>query len=104
MYTVYMHKVPNGKVYIGETSQSVKSRWSNGEGYNKQTLFYKDILFYGWSNIEHIVLATFHNKEDAQDYERKMIQKYADISYNIRGKSTTWNAENCRKRYRLGLK
>ena len=60
-------------VYIGETSQNPKRRWKNGAGYSQQTNFYNDILSYGWNNIEHKVLATFSDKNDALDYEAKLI-------------------------------
>ena len=33
-YTVYMHRFPNGKVYIGITKQTVEERWRNGVGIN----------------------------------------------------------------------
>lgn len=104
MYSVYIHIVPNGMVYIGETSQNPKRRWKNGSGYFQQTEFYKAILYYGWNNIEHKVLATFLDKNDALDYEIKLIQEYKDQCYNIKCKSTTANAQTCRARYRAGLK
>lgn len=32
MYSVYIHTLPNNKVYIGITSQKPKARWDNGRG------------------------------------------------------------------------
>lgn len=61
MYKVYMHVVPNGKVYIGITKVSVKARWNGGRGYKNQ-LFGRAVEKYGWDNIEHIVL--FDDIED----------------------------------------
>lgn len=29
-YTVYMHRFPNGKVYIGMTSKKPEDRWKRG--------------------------------------------------------------------------
>lgn len=40
-YKIYMHKNKiNGKVYIGQTMQSLKQRWNNGHGYIKCPYFY----------------------------------------------------------------
>lgn len=38
-YKVYMHRFPNGKVYIGITNQPIKNRWRNGEGYKNQIVY-----------------------------------------------------------------
>ena len=46
-YKLYIHKFPNGKVYVGITSQDVGERWRHGEGYKDQ-LVYRAILKYGW--------------------------------------------------------
>ena len=55
-WTVYMHKFPNEKVYIGITSQTAENRWQNGKGYKTQKLMWKAIQKYGWENIEHNIL------------------------------------------------
>ena len=57
-YSVYMHIFPNGKRYIGITSQKpVEKRWySTGGGYRKCNKMWKAIQKYGWENVEHIVL------------------------------------------------
>ena len=48
MFTVYMHRTPSYKVYIGITSKSTISRWGrNGEGYSTQLYFWKAIKKYG---------------------------------------------------------
>lgn len=38
-YSVYMHRFPNGKVYIGITKYPVKHRWARGEGYSHQPVY-----------------------------------------------------------------
>ena len=38
-YSVYMHKTPNGKIYIGITKQKPIKRWLHGKGYQKQDYF-----------------------------------------------------------------
>ena len=80
MYTVYMHKFPNGKVYIGITRQDVKRRWRNGKGYEGQVVF-DAILKYGWDNIEHIILETNLTREQAENAERFYIHKYNSLSH-----------------------
>lgn len=35
-YSVYVHTTPNGKRYVGMTSQEPFVRWRNGLGYSTQ--------------------------------------------------------------------
>lgn len=47
-YVIYMHEnVINGKVYIGQTCQSLEKRWREGEGYASNNYFYRAIKKYG---------------------------------------------------------
>lgn len=58
-YCVYKHVSPNGKVYVGITSQSVNRRWrNNGAGYlqDTQKKFKNAIQKYGWDNFEHEII------------------------------------------------
>lgn len=64
-YSVYMHIFPNGKRYIGITSNEVNRRWEKGSGYKKQAKMKNAINKYGWENIEHIVLLCNLSKEEA---------------------------------------
>lgn len=74
-YTVYMHRFPNGKVYIGITCQRPEARWRNGEGYNGQVV-YNAIQKYGWDNVEHIILFSGFSKEDAEEKEIELIATF----------------------------
>lgn len=76
MYTIYKHTCPNGKVYIGQTKLKPKVRWNNGYGYSHQTVFFTDILTFGWNNIKHEILETVETKEEARERERYYILKY----------------------------
>ena len=77
MYTVYKHTSPNGKIYIGVTSQRLSARFGkNGSKYEYNKLFYEDILNYGWNNIKHEVILETENAEEAHDAERKLIAEY----------------------------
>jgi group I intron endonuclease len=86
-YTVYMHLVPNGKVYIGITRQKPEERWLAGKGYQKQPYFYKAILKYGWENIQHEILFENLSKAEAEQKEVKLIAEYKSneraFGYNI---------------------
>ena len=48
-WCVYVHIAPNGKKYVGITSQKPEKRWNHGEGYQRHPYFY----FYCniWSGI-----------------------------------------------------
>lgn len=76
-YCVYMHKFPNGKIYVGQTV-NIKQRWKHGSGYKKdqQPLMYNAIQKYGWENIEHIILKKDLTLEEANFYEQKYIEYY----------------------------
>ena len=93
-YTVYMHIAPNGKVYIGITSQPVKTRWKSGHGYRSNDHFFKAIKKYGWKNFEHKILFEKLEKEVAESIEIQLIRDFKSTNpmfgYNISkgGKST----------------
>lgn len=72
MYFVYVHTVPNGKIYIGQTKDPL-NRWNNGEGYVNNKLFYKDIQIYGWNNIKHEIIADYNDRESAIILESVLI-------------------------------
>lgn len=74
-YVVYIHTFPNGKRYVGLTTQSVNSRWRGGEGYKDQFV-YKPIKKYGWNNIKHTIY--YVNSES----EMKYLEKYFFSYYN----------------------
>lgn len=87
-YTVYMHRTPNNKVYIGVTSKRLKQRFGkNGIGYSNQKLFWRAIQKYGWDNIEHIIIATNLTKEFAYKLEIMLIADYKsndpEYGYNL---------------------
>lgn len=87
-WTVYMHKTPNNKVYIGITCRETKKRWGkNGIYYKCQPYFYNAILKYGWENIEHTILYQNLSKEEAKEKEVELISQYdstnRDKGYNL---------------------
>ena len=70
-YWVYVHTCPNGKKYVGCTTQAKPEwRWGkNGEGYRHQ-LFERAILKYGWSNFQHEVFEV----DSAEEMYRKEVE------------------------------
>lgn len=76
MFTVYKHTTPNGKSYVGITSQKTYQRWNGGKGYKTQKKFYRAILKYGWSNIKHEVLYENLTEQEAYQKEKELINKY----------------------------
>ena len=87
MYIVYKHTCPNGKVYIGMTGLDLDQRWRDGFGYEKNRVFFHDIVKYGWDNIGHEVLSAHDNKEQALREEAYQILLHQSIDhrygYNI---------------------
>lgn len=74
----------NGKQYVGRTSQSLKSRFNNGNGYS-QSYLSTDIKKYGWNNFNHTLIKSGLTKEEACELEKKMIKelKTQETGYNI---------------------
>lgn len=85
MFYVYIHTVPNGKIYIGQTSNCLK-RWRDGDGYKDNEPFYKDILKYGWNNIKHEIISQFEDRASAERLESTLIailqSENTNIGYN----------------------
>lgn len=86
-WCVYIHTSPSNKAYIGITSMKPTARWSNGNGYKKQTYFWRAIQKYGWDNFEHIIWADNLSKEEACHIEQLLIALFytqdAHYGYNI---------------------
>lgn len=92
-YCVYKHTTPNGKVYIGITSQDVNKRWKSGKGYEGCTAFYRAILKYGWDNIKHEVLIDGLTEKEACALEVELIAEY-DSSNPSNGYNMTSGGEH----------
>lgn len=87
-YKVYIHKnTINGKMYIGQTKQSLARRFRNGEGYINCPHFYAAIQKYGWDNFEHYIYKDNLSQSQANQLEKELIQKYhtqnQEFGYNI---------------------
>lgn len=75
-YCVYVHtNKANGKKYVGQTCQKPEKRWHNGRGYIENIYFWRSIQKYGWDNFEHEVVASNLTKDEADNFEKLLINK-----------------------------
>lgn len=97
-YLVYKHTFPNGKVYIGITSNEPNKRWKNGFGYIAQKKMFSSIVKYGWDNIKHEILYKNLNKQQAFKIEEELISFYKSdnhkFGYNIYSNKTIKRVNN----------
>ena len=82
-WSLYKHTCPDGKIYVGITSQRVEDRWLNGFGYKENRYFFSAIVKYGWDNIIHQVIQKGLTEQEARENERNMIKSLGDKSYNL---------------------
>lgn len=84
-YSVYIHETPNGKRYVGATTD-VTSRFKKGL-YSYNHSFYNDIELYGWDNIKHTVVESDLSCDEACKLEQELIKKYnttnPEYGYNV---------------------
>lgn len=89
IYCVYIHinKI-NGKKYVGQTCQTVEKRWQSGHGYEKCPYFWNAIQKYGWGNFDHEIVASNLTKEEADNFEKLLINKLnlldRECGYNLK--------------------
>lgn len=94
-FCVYEHVFPNGKRYIGITSNAEK-RWKNGEGYRTQGKIAKAIKHYGWDNVKHDVILDDLDKEQAIILEKYLISALDTIE---NGYNTAIGGDNINTTY-----
>lgn len=94
-FCVYEHVFPNGKRYIGITSNKEK-RWRNGEGYRTQGKIAKAIKHYGWDNVKHNVILDDLDKEQAIILEKYLISALDTIE---NGYNTAIGGDNINTTY-----
>lgn len=89
MFKIYIHTAPNGKKYVGQTSQPENRRWRNGHGYVSNRHFYRAIQKYGWDNIHHEVVRRCETLKEANEIEADLIAELKSndpkYGYNISG-------------------
>lgn len=88
-YTVYIHRSPDGRVYVGATSAiNPETRWGpGGKWYHYNIRFSEAIAAYGWDNFEHIIVSSNLNRQEALTLEQSLIIQFdatnPDKGYNI---------------------
>lgn len=108
-YRVYEHVFPNGKRYIGITSQTLASRFgANGAGYKKCPKMYKAIAKFGWENVKHNLLHDGLTKDEAEAKEIELIARFNTTvdGYNIDhgGNTAGTHSEETKAKISLGNK
>ena len=93
-YCVYKHTSPSGKVYIGITRRSPRTRWgSDGTRYKNNHHFYNAICKYGWDSFTHEVLISGLDGDTAGELEKKLIRFYNSANPE-HGYNNTWGGEH----------
>lgn len=89
-YCVYEHVFPNGKKYIGVSSDPEK-RWRNGKGYETQGKIANAIKHYGWENVRHNIICEGLTKAQAEALEKYLVGSLDTID---NGYNTVIGGEN----------
>ena len=75
-YTVYLLRDGDDKVYVGVTSQPIKRRWNNGNGYRFVPELWLKIKSQGWGSIHKEVVDTDLDKSAASKLEQELIKRF----------------------------
>lgn len=89
-FYVYIHLFPNGKRYVGKTTQTPEMRWKGGSGYRNQ-LVYNEIKKYGWENIIHQVIEC--KTEEEVNYLERYLITYYDTTNHDKGYNCSTGGE-----------
>lgn len=71
-YAVYIHTFPNGKKYVG-ISSNVAHRFRNGKGYEHQPIMRSAISKYGWKSVTTEIVLQDVSEETAKQEEIRLI-------------------------------
>lgn len=83
IFKVYKYTSPSGKVYIGQTCQTLLERSRlDGSGYKKSVGFYNAIKKYGFDNFSKEVLKDNLTSDEANYWEQHYIKKYHAMDKN----------------------
>lgn len=117
-FIVYKHTSPDGKIYIGMTSQPTLEERSGrtGSGYIQNEIFWNAIQKFGWKNFSHEVLFENLPEDYARVLERAFIFIYKsnnpEFGYNttnggekpgMLGKSHSEKSKQLMSEHQIGL-
>jgi len=74
-WCVYKHTFPDGRTYIGITSDDPENRWNDGFGYRHHGKLFYEIVCHGWYNIKHEILISGLDEKTAKSEERRLIRE-----------------------------
>lgn len=104
-YKVYILVFPNGKKYVGMTSQTyLCQRWARGRGYKNQPQMRDAIQRFGWENVKGVLLCDGLTEQEAEVKEIEVISELKTdnpyLGYNIErgGKSAGRIAESTKRK------
>lgn len=87
MAIVYEHIFPNGKKYVGITTQRPAKRWQRGNNYTHNPHLERAIQKYGWDNIQHMIIGEYETAQEAGEVEKQLIAEQSlqnpKYGYNI---------------------
>ena len=96
-WTVYAHIAPNGKMYVGITSQKPEHRWRDGvTGYRENEHFCNAIKKYGWDNFQHEIIASGLTADEASNMEKLLIQKL-DLTNRNNGYNKSYGGDGANR-------
>ena len=75
LWKVYIHTTPSGDVYVGVTT-NIKNRWY--ESQYQTTALKEHIDKWGWEAIDHQVIYTTPDRDEAYQVEEEMRQYYEE--------------------------
>lgn len=93
-FFVYIHTCPNGKKYVGVTTQDKPEyRWGEGKNYRNNNHFNNAIQKYGWDNIKHEYFKT--ESKDLMFYWEKILIYYHNTMNHDNGYNLTSGGDSC---------
>ena len=98
MYSLYEHVFPNGKKYIGITTDPKRRFANSGKGYSNNDRMSKAIEKYGWENVQHNIIESGLSRKEAAVKERELIEQEDTVrnGYNISPGGTTGKTLYCK--------
>lgn len=89
MYLVYkITCLSNGKIYVGQTTETLKQRFKRHLNYNGDTKFYRAIKKYGKENFKIELIDTANNQKELDEKEFYWIKKLNAVEKGYNSKNS----------------